>query len=124
MRKLLVLVILMFVPGCAHGLGKSLDVVEKGGAGVGVAVEGSIDVWSAGVDAQVALCKAKGLGPDASEAERAQCMGLLGQGDQAEPAMEKLRDGYDMLAEALKLMREAEKELKPYLEAAEEALKR
>ncbi len=89
-----------------------------------MAVDESTKIWEAGVEAQIAFCQAKGFGPDASETEREKCMGLLGQGVKAEPALEKARDGYDMVAEGLKLLREAQKELAPYLEAAEGAAKR
>lgn len=109
--------------GCAHGLDKSLDVVEKGAAGIRVVTDESSKVWAAGVEAQVGFCKAKGLGPDASDAERAKCMGLLGKGEQAEPALRLLIMGYDELAKALETLRQAEKEVAPFLEAAEEAIR-
>lgn len=118
-----ILLLLCFCSGCAHGLQASIDTVEKGAAGVGVVIDESVDIWAAGVEAIVAFCKAKGLGPDATPQEREQCMGLLAQGDEAEPALQKLRDGYDQLADALELLKQGADEIEPFLEAAEQAVK-
>jgi hypothetical protein len=118
--KTTILALTLLLPGCAHGLDKSIDGVEKFAAGVKVGVDGSVTMWDAGVDAKVAYCAAK-LGEDSTEAQRAKCMGILGRGEKAEPALEKMRDGYDLVAEGLELLREAQKELEPYLEAAEKA---
>ena len=123
-RLMLTTVLALSTSGCAHTLDAGLDGIEKFAAGTRVAVVEGTKLWSAGVDAQIAFCRAKGLGPDASEEDRTKCLGVLGQGAKAEPALEKLGDGYDMIAEGLKLLREAQKELEPYLEAAQEAVKR
>lgn len=125
MKRLILLATLTFpATGCAQGLEQTVNVVEKGAAGVKVVVDESVNIWSAGVEAQVAFCKAKGLGEDASEEDRAKCMGLLARGDKADPGLDKLRQGYDMLAEAIEMLREGSEDLAPFLEAAQEAIKK
>lgn len=118
------LITLFLLTGCAHGLEKTVDGVEKTAAGVKVVATESANLWDAGVEAQVAYCKAKGLDESATEEARAKCMGILGKGDKAEPALDKIRDGYDLIADGLKLLKEGSGELQPYLEAAEQAVKR
>lgn len=121
MKRLLF--VLLVAPGCAHGLNGTIDGIEKSAAGTSVVIDEASKIWAAGVEAQVAYCKAKGLGPEATEEERAACMGILGRGDEAEPALDKVSQGYDLVVEGLELMRAGAEELEPYLEAAEEAAK-
>lgn len=111
------LAILALLTGCAPSLQAGIQTVEKGLAVTRAGIDLQATAWSPAVDGRIATCKAKGLGPDATKEQRAQCLGIFGKGEEAEAALAKIRDAYDQMADALKTFKEAADGLAPFVDA-------
>lgn len=116
--KKLALLSLIAALGCKPGLDKALKGIETGAVALDVVLDQQAEVWSDGVDAQIAMCRAEGHKTE--EAKRA-CMGWAGEGEKVEPLLEKLVEMQAVLYDSLQQVRELESQLAPYLEKAKEA---
>lgn len=113
MRRLAL--ILALATGCAPSFQRGLDVGEQAAKALDVGLDESAKIWEAAVQAAIKDCRSRGL---ETPEQRRECLGIFAEGEKVIPVLEKGSEAYDMLVEALRLLRETEAALRPYLEQA------
>ncbi len=94
----------VLIGGCGHDTSKAIRIARGGVHVVAVDIDKKAAAWAELVDARIAYCKRQDL---ETQDERAQCMGVFGDGEGWEADFDALRQGYDLTAEGLEQLEKA-----------------